>query len=397
MRALSSYFFTYFAFIGAISPYFALWLQSQGFSASDIGVLLAIPPAMRLVGPTSWGRLADRTGTRVKWLRLMAHASVLGLGVVALAVIFESHTVKLWLAALGLVLLHAMLSGQVPLTESLLLQKISPHYKRYGRVRLFGSLGFVVAVVLLGLVLDWLGIQWLLALAAGLLLVHMVGSWCLQDLPKLVQDTSNDKQNLWALVHLPHVPLFLVASFLMVFGHMAMYIYFSLYLEAVGYSKTLIGILWAISAVGEMVYFWWQPRFKSSPVTGYTRSYWIAVLRFVGFAWVAIPLGSPLWLLLVLQLLHTATFAVHHATSMALPKTLFPASAGSTANALFNTVSYGLAGSVGALACAWVWQSFGTHTLQAAQAVFTLSAISCLLGGVLAWRLRADMRLAELS
>jgi PPP family 3-phenylpropionic acid transporter len=388
LTALSTFFFTYFAFIGAVNPYFALWLQDSGYSAGQIGLMLAVPPAMRLIGPTGWGRLADATGKRVKWLRLMAHISAIGLLVVGLAPFGGEWRVPL--ALLGLVIMHAMLSGQVPLTESLLLQKLGANTHLYGRVRLYGSLGFIAAVMLLGPLLDWLGTQWLLPIGALMLLAHMANSWRLQDAPPLAV-AQRERTTLWQLLRLPHVPLFLAASFLMVSGHMGLYIYFSLYLEAVGYSKTIIGLLWVMSTVGEVVYFWWQGGAKGAaiqPLTGYTRCYWAAVLRFGALAGIAIPLGSPLWLLIGLQLLHTMTFALHHAASMVLVKRLFPASAGSTANALFNTVTYGLAGVGGALVCAAIWSGFANSATQAAQAVFAMSAAVCAAGGVLAWRLR---------
>jgi PPP family 3-phenylpropionic acid transporter len=392
LTALSTFFFTYFAFIGAVNPYFALWLQDSGYSAGQIGLMLAVPPALRLVGPTSWGRLADATGKRVKWLRLMAHVSAIGLLVVGLAPYGGEWRVHL--ALLGLGIMHAMLSGQVPLTEALLLQKLGANTHLYGRVRLYGSLGFIVAVMALGPLLDWLGTAWLLPLGAIMLLGHMANSWRLQDAPPIAS-ARQAPQSLWQLCRLPHVPLFLSASFLMVFGHMALYIYFSLYLESAGYSKTVIGFLWVMSTVGEVAYFWWQARASTQPLRGYTRSYWAAVLRFGAMAWVAIPLGSPLWLLIVLQLLHTFTFATHHAASMVLVKRLFPASAGSTANALFNTVTYGLAGTLGALVCAALWTAFGDEGARNAQAVFTMSALACALGGLLALRLRRLLALAD--
>jgi MFS transporter, PPP family, 3-phenylpropionic acid transporter len=391
LTALSTFFFTYFAFIGSMTTYFALWLQHSGYTPAQIGVMLALPPALRLIGPTSWGRLADATGKRVKWLRLMAHISALGLLIIALAPYAGEY--RVWAALLGLAVLHAMLSGQVPLTESLLLQKLGANLQNYGRVRLFGSLGFVASVLLLGPALDWLGTQWLLGLGAIMLAAHIANSWRLQDEPAAPK-AQRGHVSLWGLFKQPHVPLFLASSFLMVFGHMALYIYFSLYLESAGYSKTMIGVLWAVSTVGEIAYFWFQARLKRDPLTGYTRCYWAAVLRFGALAWLAIPLGSPLWLLLLLQLLHTMTFAVHHAASMVLVKRLFPASAGSTANALFNTVTYGMAGTLGALVCAFIWRSFGTH---GAQAVYTMSALVCAAGGILAWRLRLTLGLVDIA
>jgi MFS transporter, PPP family, 3-phenylpropionic acid transporter len=411
LNALSTFFFTYFAFVGAVNPYFVLWLQDSGFSAGQIGLMMALPPALRLIGPTSWGRLADATGKRVKWLRLMAHLSAVGLLMIALAP--HGGAWRMPLALLGLTVMHVMLSGQVPLTESLLLQKLGANTHFYGRVRLFGSLGFIVAVMALGPLLDWLGTRWLLPLGALVLVAHTANSWRLQDAAPAATAATQcangpvaiDKRHaapeqaisLLALLRLPHVPLFFAASFLMVFGHMALYIYFSLYLEMAGYSKTIIGFLWVMSTVGEVAYFWWQGRSGGQPLRGYTRSYWAAVLRFGAMAGVAIPLGSPLWLLVALQLLHTFTFATHHAASMVLVKQLFPACAGSTANALFNTVTYGLAGTCGALACAALWGSFGadgaggTGGVGRAQAVFAMSAAVCGLGGVLAWRLRSQL------
>jgi MFS transporter, PPP family, 3-phenylpropionic acid transporter len=384
---LPLFFLTYFIFIATVNPYFSLWLAHHGYSASQIGVLLGIPPLMRVFGPTSWGRLADRSGRRAPWVRLMACCSLLGLVLVGLAPYAGEGRVVL--AALGLVVMHAMLSGQVPLTESLLLSSLGCNTAGYGRVRLYGSVGFFVAVLVMGTLLDWTGIDVLLGLGAVVLVCHIAATMRLQDLAqdtKVVDTTQVNGLTLWKVLGLPNVALFLSVSFLMVFGHMALYIYFSLYLESVGYSKVIIGALWALSTVGEMAYFWWQKSLVGSVLDGYARCYWIGVARFGLLAWVAIPLGSPLWLLAVLQLLHASTFAVHHSASMAYVRQLFPSRAGSTANALFNTVTYGCAGVLGALACALIWPRLG------AQGVFSLSALSCAVGGVLAWRLRLRLR-----
>lgn len=388
---LSLFFLTYFIFIAAVNPYFSLWLAHHGYSASHIGVLLGIPPLMRVFGPTSWGRLADRSGQRAPWIRLMACCSLVGLVLVGLAPYTGEW--RLIIAVLGLGGMHAMLSGQVPLAEALLLSSLGSNTAGYGRVRLYGSVGFFVAVLVMGTLLDFAGIGILLGLGAGVLLCHVAATMRLQDTPQTVNTIEHGAIKgftLWRVLSLPNVALFLAGAFLMVFGHMALYIYFSLYLESVGYSKVLIGGLWALSTVGEIAYFWWQKPLVGSVLDGYARCYWMGVVRFGLLAWVAIPLGSPLWLLALLQLLHTSTFAVHHSASMAYVRQLFPANAGSTANALFNTVTYGCAGVLGALACAAIWPRWG------AQGVFSMSAASCALGGVLAWRLRLRLKRAVL-
>ncbi len=384
---LSLFFLTYFVFIAAVNPYFSLWLAHHGYSASQIGLLLGIPPLMRVFGPTSWGRLADRTGKRAPWIQLMACLSLLGLVVVGLAPFAGEW--RVFFAVLGLVAMHAMLSGQVPLTEALLLSSLGNNIAGYGRVRLYGSVGFFIAVLVMGAVLDWAGIQVLLWLGVTVLLCHIAATFRLKDAPIAAPVAGQPVAvglTLLGVLRLPNVALFLAVSFLMVFGHMALYIYFSLYLEAAGYSKAVIGGLWALSTVGEIAYFWWQKPLVGSVLDGYARCYWIGVARFGLLAWVAIPMGSPVWLLALLQLLHASTFAVHHSASMAYVRQLFPANAGSTANALFNTVTYGCAGVLGAVVCAAMWPKYG------AQGVFSLSALSCAIGGVLAWRLRLRLK-----
>lgn len=321
----------------------------------------------------------------------MACCSLVGLVLVGLAPYTGEW--RLIIAVLGLGGMHAMLSGQVPLAEALLLSSLGSNTAGYGRVRLYGSVGFFVAVLVMGTLLDFAGIGILLGLGAGVLLCHVAATMRLQDTPQTVNTIEHGAIKgftLWRVLSLPNVALFLAGAFLMVFGHMALYIYFSLYLESVGYSKVLIGGLWALSTVGEIAYFWWQKPLVGSVLDGYARCYWMGVVRFGLLAWVAIPLGSPLWLLALLQLLHTSTFAVHHSASMAYVRQLFPANAGSTANALFNTVTYGCAGVLGALACAAIWPRWG------AQGVFSMSAASCALGGVLAWRLRLRLKRAVL-
>lgn len=383
---LSLFFLTYFVLIAAVNPYFSLWLAHHGYSASQIGLLLGIPPLMRVFGPTSWGRLADRTGQRARWIQWMAGLSCVGLCVLAFAPYAQEWRVVL--AVLGLVVMHAMLSGQVPLAEALLLSHLGSNTAGYGRVRLWGSVGFFIAVLVMGTLLDWVGIELLLLMGGVVLLWHFAATLRLKDAPNQspAHSPAPPALGLMQVLRLPYVALFLLASFFMVFGHMALYIYFSLYLEAAGYSKFVIGALWALSTVGEIAYFWWQKPLTGSMIDGYARCYWVGVARFGLLAWVAIPLGSPLWLLAALQLLHASTFAVHHGASMAYVRQLFPAQAGSTANALFNTVTYGCAGVLGALVCAAMWPVFG------AQGVFTLSAASCAVGGVLAWRLRLNLK-----
>ena len=74
---LSAWYFFYFAFIGTFAPYFTLYLQSLGFSAWDIGILLSASPVMRAMAPAFWGWLSDHSGRRVPIVRFSAFATAL--------------------------------------------------------------------------------------------------------------------------------------------------------------------------------------------------------------------------------------------------------------------------------------------------------------------------------
>ena len=149
---LSGYYFFYFAFIGAFSPYFGLYLQSLGFSAWDIGLLMSQMQLMRLFGPNLWGWLADRCRRRVPIVRL---AGVLSLG---------GFTAFFWLERLpGLLVAMAILaffwSAALPLVETLTFDHLREQPASYSRIRVWGSIGFIVAVLAAGAYLDLLAVE----------------------------------------------------------------------------------------------------------------------------------------------------------------------------------------------------------------------------------------------
>ena len=144
---LSGYYFFYFAFIGAFSPYFGLYLQSLNFSAWDIGLLMSQMQLMRLFGPNLWGWLADRFGRRMMIIRLAALISLAG------------FSAFFWLDKLpGMLVAMAVLaffwSAALPLVETLTFDHLRQAPERYSRIRLWGSIGFIVAVMLTGALLD---------------------------------------------------------------------------------------------------------------------------------------------------------------------------------------------------------------------------------------------------
>ncbi|HYF59086.1 MAG TPA: MFS transporter [Burkholderiaceae bacterium] len=342
IRAL---YFAYFAFIGIYSPYLSLWFDARGLSIPEIALLMSLPQALRIVAPPCWGWLADRGGRRVELLRASAIAS---LGVLLL---FPHAGGTASLAALMLALFF-LTAAQMPIGEAIALDLSGGDSGRYGRLRLWGSVGFVLAVVGGGPVLAALGLDalpWMMAAAmAGLAAVTL-------SLPRVAPARAvRASTPVAARLREPAVAAFMASAFLMIFAHAGLYSFYSLFLERQGWGTTAIGLIWGVGVVAEIALFTGQrllfDRFPPLALLG--ASFAVCALR---FAMVAGSEGS-LAVLLGAQLMHAVTFGLHHSASMAVLHRWFEPAQQARAQAAFIVVGYGLGGSAGGLASGWLWE-----------------------------------------
>jgi PPP family 3-phenylpropionic acid transporter len=254
--------------------------------------------------------------------------------------------------------------------------------KRYGRVRLWGSLGFLVTVFAAGAWFEHFGMGHFPAWTALSLLAVVASVWWLPDLKEAVP-AHERKQAIWPLLQKPAVRWFFVAVFFHVLSHMGIYIFFSLYLDALGYSKTMIGLLWAVSVIVEIAWFFTQSRW----LPAFSLSGWLivcaaaAVLRMgLTAAW------AELWpVLLLAQALHGLTFAAHHTACIALLSHHFPGLQRGRGQALYAVLGYGLPGVLTGLGGGVLSSRFG---LDSVFQVALLSAVLATLSAWQVWRLR---------
>ncbi|MFA6041883.1 MAG: MFS transporter, partial [Methylophilus sp.] len=149
---LSRFYFIYYFFVGSFVPYWGLYLKSEQFSAADIGILMSLFQISRIFAPNFWGWLADHTAKRVVWIKLAALLGLLGF-----IAVFWAHSF-FWLF-LVMAALSLFTSSIMPLSESLTLAHLAKTKGHYSRIRMWGSLGFIVASVVLGFFIDWYGIR----------------------------------------------------------------------------------------------------------------------------------------------------------------------------------------------------------------------------------------------
>ncbi len=361
---------SYFAHIGFFNPYLPLWLKELGFSLIAISVLTSVQSATRLFTPYLWGALSDRTGERVRLLRYGASAALL----LSLGLWFDGGGVVLFVV---LLLMFSHTSGMMPMSEAALAHLVSQggafDARRYGRVRLWGSLGFLVTVVAAGFWFERFGLVHFPAWTLGTLAAVALSAWLLPDFREPAH-AAEDPSGVWPVLRQPTVRWFFAAVFFHVLAHIFIYIFFSLYLDSLGYSKTVIGLLWALSVVIEIGWFFTQGRWL--PL--FSLSGWLVLAAALMSLRMGLTAGLPLVMpvLLLAQALHAITFAAHHTVCIAMLSHHFPGRLRGRGQALYTVVGYGLPGVVGGLTGGLLSSAFGLAS------VFWLSsacaAVACL-------------------
>lgn len=369
---LSGFYFFYFAFVGAFTPFWSLYLQSLEFNAFQIGVLMSLLQVTRIFAPNLWGWLADHTGRRVAVVQLAALLSLL----FYLGVFVGDSFV--WMFAV-MVLMSLFWSASLPLVEAITLGHLGAGGEGYGRIRLWGSVGFIIAVIVLGYVLDYALVRALLWIVLGLKVGILLFSRKIPE-PKIIPHHTDD-QPVWNILRRPDVAAFLAACFLMAAAHGVYYTFYSIYLVEHGYSKSVVGWLWALGVICEVLVFLCMPRMAARFGLWHILlvSFALAALRFFLIGW-----GVEYILIIIFaQVLHAASFGSYHAAAVALVHQYFRGKHQAKGQGLYTSISFGLGGTMGGLMSGYAWDLMGAGW------TFTLSALLALAGYfVLLWRAR---------
>ena len=365
---LSRFYFFYYFFVGSFVPYWGIYLQSENFSPSSIGILLSLFQISRIVAPNFWGWLADHSGHRVKWIKLTSFLGLIGFIGIFWAKGF--FWIFLVMSALSL-----FTSSTLPLAESLTLAHLATTDGHYSRIRLWGSIGFIVASLFLGYLIDLQGINILLWV---LLITQAIIFFLSNTIPeaKEIHHKKNDLP-IWKIIKTPSVVALLIGCTLMVSAHGVLYNFYSIYLKEHGYSSATIGWLWAVGVICEIFIFMLMPKIlrRYSLKTILLISLFLGVIRFILIG------ASPnhFYLLLIAQMFHAATFGSFHAASIEVIAYFFKGRNQSRGQAIYNSVAYGIGGTIGGLGGGYLIQYLG------GQLGFMIAAISPLIGFVVIW------------
>lgn len=360
---------TYFAHIGFFNPYLPLWLKAQGLPITVISLLASVQSFTRVFAPYAWGALSDHTGERVKLLRISAAIALLA----SAGLWIEGGA---WWIGFVLLLVFTHTSSMMSLTEAAMAHLVAGDWGRYGRVRLWGSAGFMVTVFAAGAWFEKFGMGsfpgWT-ALTLGSVLVCTLWLPNVREAPHHASDEA--KAPIGAALRRPVVRWFFAALLFHVMAHFAIYGFLSLYLDSLGYSKATIGALWAVSVVVEIAWFYAQGRL----IGRLSMEKWLVICAAATVLRMGVTAGLGGWLaaLYFAQILHALTFATHHTACIAMVSKHFPGRLRGRGQALFTVTGYGLGGVAGVLAGGAIAARWGFEVMYAAAAGLGLAAFFC--------------------
>lgn len=364
-QTFAVFFFVYYGFLGLVTPYMSLYFDNIGMNALQIAVLMSMLQITRIIGPFAWGWLADHRQDRIGIMRVTSAISAL-----IFTGIFFFDTFPALL--IWMFVLNTFSSSLTPLGEAATLHALNQQNafeSHYGKLRLWGSIGFMAAVMLGGYCFERFGIQTLPWFGLVALLLVTLLAWRLWEPP--IEGHELKRGQLRAVLKQPGVGWFFSSTFWMVFAHASLYVFYSLYLEKLGYDKSWIGIFWMIGVGAEVLFFYFQKTVyeRFAPRKILIITFMIGIFRFAMIAYLPF-----FWPLLLGQILHAFTFAAHHSASIRFMQDWFKGATQARGQALYTTISYGLGGTIGGLCAGWVWENLGPDH------AFGISAVACLLG-----------------
>jgi len=276
--------------------------------------------------------------------------------------------------AIVMLLFSFFWNAALPQFEAITLNHLGNEIHRYSRIRLWGSVGFIATAVLIGVLIQSLGVNIVPPVLLGLFIVLWLNSLTVPE--KTAAHRQLEREPFRRVLLQPHVLALFVICFLMQASHGPYFAFFSIYLEEIGYSRSLIGVLWGLGVMAEVGIFLLVPRWL---LRFGARSLMRVTLLLTTLRWLLIGgFAAKLPLLLFAQTLHAFSFGVYHAVSIYLIHHFFKGPHQGRGQALYSSLSFGAGGALGSLAAGYLWSGLGpegTYYLGAGLSAMGLLAV----------------------
>jgi PPP family 3-phenylpropionic acid transporter len=361
---ISSQYFLYFGVLGIFLPYFNLYCYHLGFTGLQIGVLAALRSVTMVVFPLVWGTLADRLQVR-KPIYIICNFTSTSIWVAYLL------TADFWPMLIITVLYGIFYAPIISFLEAITMDVLGEEKKSYGRIRAWGSVSFIVMVLVLGRIIDLYAVDIILILIlAGSSMLSAISV----RVPAIKTPPKDSITSAAGSLFEKRVVIFLVCAFFMLVSHGAYYGFYSIHLENLGFDSTFIGIAWALASTAEILVMVKSDkifsRFSLENVLFF--SFMVATLR-----WFILFRADSTVILLISQLLHAITYGAFHMGSILYIDRLAPDKAKTLGQAVNNALTYGFGLMVGFFVNGYLYETTGSFTL------FLISSIIALTGGLI--------------
>jgi PPP family 3-phenylpropionic acid transporter len=354
----------YFGQLGILTPYLGVFLDGRGFSSTDIGTLLAIITLTRIIGPSLWAGLADKYETPLKIMQIGCFLSAFLFAGVFIAEGFIELTL-----VFGLMMMFW--TAVLPQLEVITLQHLKSSRISYGKIRLWGSVGFILFAVATGKIIDSHGSESSMLVSFLVLFALFLSSLFIKVAKRT--STPSRQSGAWDLALQRPFVVFILSSVLIQMSFGAFYGFFALYLRDLGYNGTQTGLLIALGVLAEVGMF-----LISSTIIerlGVRLTLFLCLFLTAVRWWVLGVYGGVLLLVVIAQCLHALSFGLTHATSVHFVHHFFPTRFQSRGQAIYISFSFGLGGAVGSYVSGYLWSNG-----SGAQLAFTVAGAMSLVG-----------------
>lgn len=356
---------------GTMLPFWPVWLRDQQIGALEIGLMLGVMSWAKIPADIFWAEMSDRTNNTKKMLLILSTLTTLSM------LIFYVSDIPYYIW-IGTIILGVTMRSIMPLGDALTLQSLDMMEKSgktvsYGRVRLWGSIAFIVASFIVGAVIDLSGSDWILHFC---LIFAVLGIFSALSLPNLrceKQATTSDNATGAILKHKGYL-LFLIVVTLLQASHGVYYAISALYWKSIGYSELLIGVLWAEGVIAEIILFFW-----ATPIV--KRLGWSVLLLLAALAgiirWSFLASIDDITITIIVQALHGLTFGATHIASQAFIRRHAPLGGATRLQGLTSSTSMGIGTGLTLMIAGWLYQdwhqqSYWLMTLLCLVALFLL-------------------------
>jgi MFS transporter, PPP family, 3-phenylpropionic acid transporter len=355
------FFLVFFAGAAGLLPFFGIVFRGYGLNESRIGILTGIHPLMIILGSSVWGAVADSTGRH----KLVFMTAIAGVGISA--VVMSQVTAFLPLVPVFMVF-SLFFAPIVPMADNATMHVLGDNGDRYGRVRIWGGVGWALSAPFIGYLVEAYGSVWSFRVFGGAMLVALLVAAFMTVPAQSARGAV--AAGVRVLFTDPGWVVFLMVVFAGGVGLSAMHNFLFLYMNDLGAGGTRMGLALTIATTSELGFFFFSDRLlrKFGPRKLIVVAVIAGGVRLLGYSFTTVP-----WVVLVIQTLHGPAFGLLYIAGVSYAAAVAPAGMGATAQGLVTGANFGLGAFTGALTAGMMYQRYGPFVMYRFFGVFLLA------------------------